>query len=209
MHFSYLIYMKKEHWKVIEEFPYYEVSDKGRIRRLTPGKGTYKGKILNTSINNAGYECVILKKDKVYCRTVHRLVAIAFLQKPDGCNEINHKDENKLNNTVENLEWCTHKYNMNYGTLKERTSETLKKSIEYCTISIPVKTTIYLLDGNTYYDRNQVAEALKLSVARICQMLQCGGNRNHTLIKSEKYVMKHRKISRSYAKKHYAEFIID
>ena len=201
--------MKKEHWKVIEEFPDYEVSDKGRIRRRTSAKSTYKGKIKKTYINNVGYECVTFKKDKIYSRTVHRLVAIAFLPKPDGCNEINHKDENKLNNTVENLEWCTHKYNMNYGTLKERTSETLKKSIEYCTISVPVKTTIYLLDGKTYYNRNQVAEALQLSVARICQMLQCGGNRHHTLIKSEKYVMKHKKYSCSYAQKHYSDFIID
>ena len=210
MHFSYLIYMKQEHWKVIEEFPDYEVSDKGRIRRLTPGKCTYKGKIKNTSISNVGYELVFFnKKDKIYSRTVHRLVAIAFLPKPDGCNEINHKDENKLNNTVENLEWCTHKYNMNYGTVQERIRNKPKKPFEYCTISVPVKTTIYLLDGNTYYNRNQVAQELQLSVARICQMLQCGGNRNHTLIKSEKYVMKHRKMTRSYAKKHYAEFIID
>ena len=201
--------MKREHWKVIDEFPDYEVSDKGRIRRLTPAKSTYKGKIKNTSINNAGYEIVTFsKKDKKYSRTVHRLVAIAFLTKPDGCDEINHKDENKLNNSVENLEWCTHKYNMNYGTLQERKSKK-QRIVEYCTISIPVKTTIYLLDGKTYYNRNQVAQALELSVARICQMLQCGGNRHHTLIKSEKYVMKHKKYSRSYAKKHYAEFIID
>ena len=202
--------MKQEHWKVIEEFPDYEVSDKGRIRRRTSAKSTYKGKIKKTFINNVGYECVILHKDKQYCRTVHRLVAIAFLPKPDGGNEINHKDENKLNNTVENLEWCTHKYNINYGTAIKRKSEKLRKrTVEYCTISVPVKTTIYLLDGNTYYDRNQVAEALKLSIGRICQMLQRGGNRHHTLIKSEKYVMKHKKYSRSYAQKHYAEFIID
>ena len=202
--------MKQEHWKVIDEFPDYEVSDKGRIRRLTPKKHTYKGRIKKTYINNAGYECVFFYKDKGYTRTVHRLVAIAFLPKQEGCNEINHKDENKLNNTVENLEWCTHKYNMNYGTLQERKSEKLKqRTVEYCTISFPVKTTIYLLDGNIYYDRNQVAEALKLSHGRICQMLQRGGNRNHTLIKSEKYVIKHKKYSRSYAKKHYAEFIID
>lgn len=202
--------MKQEHWKIIEEFPDYEVSDKGRIRRLTPYKSTYKGKIKNTFINNVGYECVILHKDKQYCRTVHRLVAIAFLPKPDECYEINHKDENKLNNTVENLEWCTHKYNINYGTAIKRKSEKLRqRTVEYCTISVPVKTTIYLLDGKTYYDRKQVAEALKLSIGRICQMLQSGGNRHHTLIKSEKYVMKHKKYSRSYAKKHYAEFIID
>ena len=201
--------MKEEHWKVIDEFPDYEVSDKGRIRRLTSKKNTYKGRIKKTYVNNAGYECVNLHKDKLYCRTVHRLVAIAFLQKQDGLDEINHKDENKLNNTVENLEWCTHKYNANYGTVNQRKSEKLKKSIEYCTISVPVKTTIYLLDGKTYYNRKQVAQALKLSIARICQMLKCGGNKQHTLIKSEKYVMKHRKLSRSYLKKYYSDFIID
>ena len=198
--------MKKEHWKIIEEFPDYEVSDKGRIRRRTSANSTYKGKIKKTYINNAGYECVYFRKDKGYARTVHRLVAIAFLLKPDGCDEINHKDENKLNNTVENLEWCTHKYNMNYGTLQERKRN---KPREYCTIYFPVKTTIYLLDGKPYYDRKQVAQELKMTLGRICQMLQCGGNRQHTLIKSEKYVMKHKKYSRSYAKKHYAEFIID
>ena len=211
MHLSYLIYMKKEHWKVIEEFPDYEVSDKGRIRRLTTSKHTCKGKIKNTSISNVGYELVFFsKKGKIYSRTVHRLVAIAFLPKPEGCNEVNHKDENKLNNTVENLEWCTHKYNMNYGTVQERKSEKLKqRTVEYCTVSIPVKTTIYLLDGKTYYDRKQVAQELKMTLGRICQMLQSGGNKQHSLVKSEKYVMKHKKYSRSYAKKHYSEFIID
>lgn len=54
---------------------------------------------------------------------VHRLVAEAYIPNPDNLSEVNHKDENKLNNCVENLEWCNHTYNMNYGTVKQRISD--------------------------------------------------------------------------------------
>ena len=53
----------------------------------------------------------------------HRLVAMAFLENPNDYPCVNHKDENPLNNNVDNLEWCTHKYNSNYGTAISRTRE--------------------------------------------------------------------------------------
>ena len=63
-----------------------------------------------------GYRAVMLRKSgKVQLITIHRLVAIAFLDNPDGLREVNHKDEDKTNNHVDNLEWCTRKYNQNYN----------------------------------------------------------------------------------------------
>jgi hypothetical protein len=55
---------------------------------------------------------------------VHKLVAKAFIPNPNSYTEVNHKDENPLNNNVDNLEWCTHHYNMTYGTCQERARAT-------------------------------------------------------------------------------------
>jgi hypothetical protein len=64
---------------------------------------------------------VSLTKNKIAKKhKVHRLVAIAFIDNPDNLPQVNHKDENKTNNSVENLEWCDAKYNINYGTRTER-----------------------------------------------------------------------------------------
>ena len=64
---------------------------------------------------------------------VHRLVALAFLPNPDNLPQVNHKDENKTNNMVGNLEWCSKSYNINYGTRNERTAKANWKSIKQFT----------------------------------------------------------------------------
>lgn len=118
----------REIWKAISGFEgLYEVSDLGNVKRLEiegkTGTGNYgrKERILSKHTNNKGYELVDLFKDgKVFQSLVHRLVALAFLENPDNMPEVNHKDENKRNNSSDNLEWCTHKYNMNYGELKNK-----------------------------------------------------------------------------------------
>lgn len=106
-----------EAWKTIAGFDgLYEVSSEGRVRSLT----RYK-KIIKPIITNSGYYQYQLWNNGV-CKTglAHRLVAKAFIPNPDGKPMVNHKDENKLNNSVDNLEWVTHVENCRYGTAIKR-----------------------------------------------------------------------------------------
>ena len=103
----------------------YAVTEDGRIwsyktkRFLSPGK--HKGGYLQVALwkNN---------KPKYYF--IHRLVAEAFIPNPDNLQQVNHKDENKTNNNVWNLEWRTRKYNMNYGTMRERGARKIGKAVQ-------------------------------------------------------------------------------
>ena len=107
----------KEFWKTIEDYPDYMVSNLGRVKSLWFGKE----RIMKQGINKHGYCYVILcqnKKRKNYL--VHRLVATAFINNSDNLPQVNHKDENKQNNMVSNLEFCDAKYNNSYGTKPER-----------------------------------------------------------------------------------------
>ena len=75
-----------------------------------------------------GYKMVIMYNDgKTHLEYVHRLVAELFIDNPNNYNEINHIDENKANNNVDNLEWCSRKYNINYGTRNLKQSMAMKK----------------------------------------------------------------------------------
>ena len=98
----------------------YEISNLGNVKSLRSGR------LMKRSKNNVGYEMVCLTKDKTQkTYFIHRLVALTFIPNPLGLPEINHKDEVKTNNCVENLEWCTREYNLNYGGYSERMSKTL------------------------------------------------------------------------------------
>lgn len=120
--------MNKEIWKDISGYEgLYQVSNLGRVKRLewkrfSLGKWqTIKEKILKQTISTTGYWHISLNKNgKHYTYKVHRLVAEAFIPNPDNLPCINHKDNNPLNNNVKNLEWCTYKYNNNYGNHNEK-----------------------------------------------------------------------------------------
>ena len=116
--------LPKRIWKDIEGFEgLYQVSNLGEVRSLTREitrydgyTQSYIGKILKQS-NHKGYFLVSLCENSIYKHIyVHTLVAQAFLPNPNNYNEINHKDENKHNNCVWNLEWCDRSYNNSYGT---------------------------------------------------------------------------------------------
>lgn len=112
-----------EEWRGVKGFPNYEVSNLGNVRSIDhyDRMGRFqKGRILKQCFDGRGnYLHVQLSRgDKAIPQNVHRLVAIAFLENPDSLPEVNHKDEDKANNAVSNLEWCTHIYNNNYGSKK-------------------------------------------------------------------------------------------
>ena len=112
-----------EEWKDIEGYEgLYQVSNLGRVKSLGNGKSNRcKCIIMKTTINHKGYPMIRLCKDGVGKGfSVHRLVAQAFIPNPNNLPQVNHKDEVKTNNYVNNLEWCTNEYNHNYGTRNER-----------------------------------------------------------------------------------------
>lgn len=87
---------------------------------------TKTNKKLSTTDNGKGYKVVSLKikgERKWKKAYLHRLVALAYIPNPNNYPEVNHKNENKSNNCSDNLEWCTRKYNNNYGTKNERATK--------------------------------------------------------------------------------------
>ena len=130
---------EKEIWKDIEGFEgLYQVSNMGRVKSLertvwNKGTGYYmtvSERILKANNVGKGYLQVKLFKDgKRKTCYIHRIVATAFLDNPKNYNEVNHKDEDKTNNCVDNLEWCSHSYNNNYGTKNQRAVKKLSKPV--------------------------------------------------------------------------------
>lgn len=119
--------LPKQCWKDIPGFEgKYQVSNTGRIRSLNYRR-TGKTRVLKQATNKDGYKVIgLIKNGKYKTYFIHRLVALAFIPNPNNYPMINHKDENKTNNTVENLEWMSHKDNCNYGTRNKRVSEGMK-----------------------------------------------------------------------------------
>lgn len=119
-----------EEWRTViyngEVFEDYEVSSLGNVRSLKRGKV----REMKLRKNNDGYLYVHLRKQgkEKYCY-VHRLVACTFIPNDDETKtDVNHISEVKTENFVENLEWCTHKENMNYGTCIERMARAKRKN---------------------------------------------------------------------------------
>lgn len=158
----------QEVWKAIDGFNgVYEVSNLGRVRSYhARRKLTDNYYILKPIKHENGYLAYELyySKHKKKRFLAHRLVAMAFIPNPNNYPHVNHKDEDKTNNTVDNLEWCTPMYNNHYGTLR------LRQSIAK---SIPVEQ--YTADGRflaRYCSVKVAAELLHFSgpgIARACR----------------------------------------
>lgn len=116
--------MSSQNWKPIDGYlGFYEVSDHGMVRSINraaslPNGKTKKisGRTLSPKRHSQGYQFVCLSKDgKVKNRYIHRLVAIAFIPNPSGLSEVNHLSGNKQDNNVDNLQWVTHRDNVQHA----------------------------------------------------------------------------------------------
>lgn len=156
-----------EKWRDIADYKgLYQISSIGRVRsldRIDALGRLRKGKVLADVGSMGGYRKITLHRDgNSKQKYIHCLVAETFIPNPDGLPEINHKDEDKTNNAVSNLEWCSRSYNINYGTRNER----MAKSNEQ---------TIYVVSGSghRYYfgSIKKAAELLGLSSGAISSCL--------------------------------------
>ena len=129
--------MREEEWRDIEGYKgLYQISSYGRVKSLERMKRNSRGyhkipeRILKPYVSGHGYLQVQLYKEgnrKPY--HVHRLVATAFLENTKGYTEVNHKDENKQNNHMDNLEWCSHSYNNSYNDKGKKAGKKISKPV--------------------------------------------------------------------------------
>ena len=156
---------ENEIWRDIEGYEgLYQVSNMGRVKTIerifTDSKGReYKiiSQIKQIFKTKNGYIRVKLwKNGKSKNFLVHRLVAIAFIDNPNNFRCVNHKDENKENNYVENLEWCDHKYNVNFGNHKIKVSNTQKNRKDLSKPIIQID-----LEGNIINQYPSIKEAAR------------------------------------------------
>jgi hypothetical protein len=127
-----------EIWRDIPGYEgFYQASSFGRIKSLKRirknGKGAcyeQRERILKTHISPNGYSQVTLSKlGKLKQANIHRLIAMSFIPNPKHLPEINHRNENKQDNCISNLEWCSRSYNNNYGTRNQRTGVANSKKV--------------------------------------------------------------------------------
>lgn len=154
-----------EVWKKIKGFENYEISNEGRLKSLHFGKEIFR----KSKPTKQGYiRFALCKKGKQFIFLAHRLVAEAFIENNEGKKFVNHKDEDKKNNKVENLEWVSHFENCNFGTRGTRISKALSKEV-------------LKIDDNgkeieKYKSISEASEKTKVSISLIS--LICNGKRN-------------------------------
>lgn len=164
----------EEIWKDIVGYEgLYQVSNLGRVKSLprlhkyVHGYYMTKEKILSPRVcgKQREYLAVALNVDgKTKQYKIHRLVATAFIPNPYGYNEINHKDENKGNNKVGNLEWCSRSYNVNYGCRIEKQRKALIKPVVAYS-----KSNKFVREFNSIVDASKFAKVDATNISRACK----------------------------------------
>ena len=160
--------MKTEIWKAHPKYTGIEVSTLGRVRTLdkmvSNGRGTWivKGRVLKQDKCKNGYLQVQVKANgKFIKQRIHRLVAQTFLTNPDNFPEVNHKDNDRTNNNVNNLEWCTRSYNRQY---REKYGEAKGKPILAANLST--------LEVSRFRSQNEAGIVLGVNVGNINSVIK-------------------------------------
>lgn len=172
----------EEIWKTIEDFPNYEVSNQGRVRNKKTGR------ILKHGDNGRGYKFVVLYENKSieqHNKYIHHLVAEAFLgERPASC-DINHKDGNKNNNQLDNLEYCSRSANLKHA-YDNKLHDPTKAIDAMCKVtSIPIR---IVETGEVFSSISKCAKTLGTSEGNIRQCLSDKHKRNHALDLHFEYV---------------------
>lgn len=176
----------EEQWKPIDGFNgRYYISNRGRVYSCLSNR------VLKNIKNDNGYFSIELSdqnhKSKRFL--IHRLVGIAFLDNPNGLPCINHKDEDRGNNCIENLEWCSHKYNSNYGTCIERRVKNTdyskpfyKKLAVENSMKNRVKVAQYSLDGELIATYESGADASRKTGINHSHIMECCANKRYKTV---------------------------
>ena len=154
----------KEIWKDIKGYEgIYQVSNLGRV------KSSYTNSILKGCKTSNGYLKVNLYKNgSKSTKTVHRLVAQTFISNPENKSGVNHIDENKTNNNIDNLEWSTAKENNNHGTRNERAAKAISKKKSIPIIVTNIKTGEFTEFNST----KECARKLEIQAPNITKVLK-------------------------------------
>lgn len=154
----------KMEWREVQEYDHYEVNQYGDIRHKV------RQKILKPRCNKGGYQYVNFKiNGKNINFAVHRIVANAFIPNPNGYTEINHKDYDKTNNCVENLEWVNSSQNKQHAYLKEENRKSRGKSVNQ-----------YTKDGEFIKTYSSVSDAAREFNCTISAISNCCLGRTNT-----------------------------
>ena len=155
----------KEEWRPVVGYEgKYEVSNLGNVDAINFHRQGIRMALKKVKLNNGYIRVTLYKNGKPKHHAVHRLVASAFIPNPNNYPCINHKDEDKANNAVSNLEWCTVSYNTNYGTSPRRVSE--KNGIPVLQLTI---------DGKVIKRYHAMQEASRITgihennISRVCR----------------------------------------
>jgi len=173
--------MENEIWVVINNYPLYSISNLGNVKN---NKTNLKLKIDH---NKDGYCQVKLYNPKPKTKTIHRLVALHFIENPENKREVNHKDGNKLNNCVNNLEWVTKKENKAHAdttglwVLSENHKQALQKGLREKRGKIVYK---YDLQMNLIETYSCTREAALLNDAKQANIVNCcNGKKGYKTVK--------------------------